>query len=123
MENKKIDDKYYFVSFFLRCGLALVFLYAAIAGFLNPLAWVGFVPNFIKALIPATTFLHIYGSFQVLLALWLLSNKKIYFAALLSALILFAIIIANIKDLEIVFRDIAIMFGALALAVLSYHRR
>ena len=117
------NDRLYFVSFFLRTGLALVFFYASIASFLNPDAWVGYIPQFVQQLIPPRIFLHIHSAGEVFLALWLLSNKKTFYAAILSALALFAIIIFNVGALEIVFRDVTIMFAALALAVLSYGKR
>lgn len=110
------------VSFLLRSGLAIVFLYAAISAFLNPLAWVGFIPNFVKNIIPALLFLKIHSAAEIILALWLLSNKKTFYAAVVSALAMLSIVIFNITALEIVFRDIAILFGALALAVLTYSK-
>ena len=106
-------------SFLLRVGLASVFLYAAVAAFLDPAAWIGFLPSWIRSVMPMGTVLFLFSSYEVLLALWLLSNKKVIYAAGLSALTLLAIIAQNILALDLVFRDVAILFAALALGVLS----
>ena len=123
MKNNKIDDKYYFVSFFLRVGLVVVFLYIGIAAFLNPEAWLGFIPGFIQNIIPGNIFLYAHSVFNIGLAIWFLSNKKIFYASTLASLVLFAIIIFNFSALDIILRDIAILFSAFALMVLSYERR
>ena len=122
MANKKLDqkNKRILVSFILRAGLATVFLYAAISSFLEPNAWAGFIPMFLINIIPAKIFLVIYGVCQGVLALWLLSNKKTFYASIVSIILMLAIIVSNITALYIVFRDIPIMLSAIALAVLSY---
>lgn len=108
------------VSFLLRIGLASVFLYAAVAAFIEPDAWIGYLPIFLRHMFPANLLLAGFSAYQILLSFWLLSGKKALYAALLSALTLVGIIIANIGALDIVFRDFAILFAALALAALSY---
>lgn len=108
------------VSFLLRAGLASVFLYAAVAAFIEPDAWIGYLPVFLRHMFPANLLLAGFSTYQILLSLWLLSGKKTFYVALLSALTLVGIIVANIGALDIVFRDFAILFAALALAALSY---
>ena len=112
-------DNKYLASFLLRAGLATVFLYAAISGILEPNAWIGFIPTWIRAIIPATIFLGVYNVYQIGLSLWLLSGKQSFYAAILAGLTLTAIVVLNLKALDLVFRDVAILFGAAALAVLS----
>ena len=109
----------YLISFFLRLGLASVFLYAAIASFLTPNNWIGFLPTWLKNIIPGIILLSIFSIYEIILSLWLLSGKKIYYASILSAITLFLIIITNITNLDILFRDIAIFFSAISLAILS----
>ncbi len=109
------------VSFLLRVGLATVFFYAAIASFLEPENWVGFFPLWMRAILPGTVLLPMFSVYEIALSLWLLSGKRAFEAALLAAATLFAITVTNIGALDIVFRDIAILFAALALAVL--HRK
>ena len=122
MAKKKLssEDKEILVSFILRSGLAIVFLYASISATLNPNAWIGFIPQFITKVIPANIFLWIYSSGEFILAAWLLSSKKTFYAAIASVILMLAIIMFNITALDIIFRDIAIMLSSIALAVLSY---
>ena len=124
MAKKEISskDRELLVSFILRAGLALVFLYASISALLEPSPWTGYVPGFVKQIIPVNIFLAIHSFAELILAFWLLSGKKIFYAALISALAMLSIIVFNLGSLDIVFRDMAIMLSALALAVLHYNK-
>lgn len=106
-------------AFFLRAGLATVFLYAAIAATLDPTSWVGFFPEFVKTFISPIVLLYFFSAYQVILSLWLLSGKKTRYAAWLAATTLLTIILPNIWYLDIIFRDVAILFSAIALALMS----
>ena len=108
-----------FISFLLRAGLAVVFLYAAVASFLDPNSWIGFLPQFLRNIVPANILLILFSIYEIILGLWLLSGKKIYPAAILAIITMASIVIFNMGALDIVFRDVAILFAALALAVLS----
>ena len=103
----------------LRVGLSVAFGYAAIGGFLQPDIWIGYLPAFIGALPYAQTILHVFSVVEILLVLWLLSGKFSRYAAIFAALMLTGIVGANISDLTIVFRDLALIFAAVALALLS----
>ena len=107
------------ISFLLRSGLAIVFLYAGISSFLNPTSWIGFVPNFIELIIPKEIFLIIFSAYEILLGTGLLFDYKTFTLAILSSVTLFLILFVNIMNLEILFRDIAILFMALALIALE----
>ncbi len=124
MNNNDINksNRDVLVSFFLRSGLAVVFFFAAISAFLNPQAWIGYIPAFVQSIISPELFLHIHSVFNILLSLWLLSNKQTFYASILASLALFIIIAFNYTALDIVFRDIAILFGAIALAILSFNK-
>ena len=115
-------DKQYLSNLLLRIGLAFVFLYAGMGAFINPNSWVGFIPN-IGNFITKAILLQIHSIINVLLALWLLSNKKIFYASIISSIFLFAIIIFNLNSFEIVFRDVAILLMAIALSVLSWEKK
>ena len=116
--------KYYKLALFLlRVGIASVFLYAAIAAYLEPHNWVGYLPQFLRNIFPSNTLLMLFGAYQVILSLWLLWGKKTFWAAILSILTFIAIITGNIGSLDIVFRDIAILFAVLSLAVLTYESK
>jgi uncharacterized membrane protein YphA (DoxX/SURF4 family) len=105
------------VLLLLRMSIASVFLYAAVAATLQPYNWIGYIPQQAKALLPTQTLLGGFSLFQLVLCLWLLSGWKTLYAASLAALTLLGIIAANFSQVDILFRDFAIFFAAVALAV------
>lgn len=105
----------------LRIGVAGVFLYASIFSLLYPQNWIGYLPTFIHGIIPDTQLLMVFSIYELGLAAWILSSKKTFWAASLACLTLMGIIIANSSDLDILFRDIAIIFAAASLAVRTYN--
>ena len=107
------------VNLLLRIGLAGVFLYAAVSGTLYPDNWIGYLPEFLKHIIPAKTLLNLFDIYEIILSLWLLSGWKTFYSAVLSALTLFGIIVTSLGVLDITFRDFGLFFAALALAVNS----
>ena len=121
MTTKKIDPRK-LASFILRAGLALTFLYASIASFLDPNSWIGFFPPFLRNMLPASVLLTGFSLFELILSLWLLCGKYAKYAGVASALTLFCIMAFNITELDILFRDIAVFFSAVALVVLELQR-
>lgn len=107
------------VSFLLRIGLASVFGYAAVASFLDPSSWVGYFPNFLRDLIPENTLLTLFSISELILAVWLLWGRYLFFAGAVSASMMLGIILANTFLLDVVFRDIAIFFSSIALSYLD----
>jgi len=101
----------------LRIGIAIVFFYAAIASFIMPLNWIGYFPTFIRGHIPDSMLLNLFSIFELTLGVWILSGWKTFYAGLASAATLLGIIVFNYFLFDIVFRDIAILFASLALAV------
>ena len=116
-------DNKYLISFFLRLGIAVVFFYAAVASFLNPNNWIGFLPQWMINIFPAELLLFAFSFYELILGTWLISGKKIFYAAILSSLTLFLIIISNMNELDILFRDISILFSAVALIMLTYREK
>ncbi len=102
----------------LRLGLGLTFIYAATQGLLDPQAWVGFVPHWVGALMPISSFLTIHSIFELLLGiailvgLWLPASSLIAFADILAILVFY-----GVDDLT--FRDFGLMLSALALFLLT----
>jgi len=109
----------YWACLFIRHGIGFTFLYAAISSFLNPNAWVGFIPVFVSNIIDGFLLLKIFSVYEIFLALWLFSNKKIYSASMVSAFTIFVLMLHNLGALDIIFRDVAILFSAIALAILT----
>jgi uncharacterized membrane protein YphA (DoxX/SURF4 family) len=102
-------------SALLRAGLATIFLYAAISSLKNPQDWIGYIPAFVRERVQGNTLLHVFSAYELLLALWLLSGKYIKLAALAAACTLAGIVLFNFSLFAITFRDIALIFAALAL--------
>ena len=108
---------------FLRIGLAFTLIYAGIMIFVNPESWIGYIPEFIRTL-SGDGYVSLYGhaGLDLLLGVWLLSGWKTFWPALLTALNMFMITIFNIGALEIVFRDVGLLFAAIALIFLTKKR-
>ena len=111
-----------YVSLLLRIGIAFAFIYVALSAYFTPSSWIGSIPDFV-AFVSKDLILKVHITINLILGLWLLSNKKTFYAAIISSLALFSIIILNLGALDIVFRDISILFADIALAVLSWENR
>lgn len=112
-------DKEGLVSLFLRLGLAFTFIYVGFAALVNPANWVGFIPEFVDNIIARNSFLVIHSVFDIALGLWILTGWKNFYSSVVASVLLFGIIVFNLGALDIVFRDIGLLFAALALAALS----
>ena len=103
----------------LRIGVAFAFLYPPINAVLDPNAWIGYFPSFMRGIVPDEILLHAFGIVEVVVALWILSGKKIFIPSVLAALMLFGIVFFNYSEMQVVFRDISIAAMAVALALMS----
>ncbi len=103
------------VSWLLRIGLAFVFLYAATASLQHPLVWAVYMPAFLTKAIASTTLIKIVAVYELALVVWLLSGKYVRYCALLCALTLAGIVLTNPSQLITTFRDVGLVFMALAL--------
>lgn len=106
-------------SLFLRIGLAFVFSYVAISALIIPEAWIGFYPQFIRSLVPDQLLLYGHSFGEIALALWLLSGKKTFYAAVFAGLWMLGIVLGTLDIFLVTFRDVAILFSAAALASLT----
>ncbi|MBI5003924.1 hypothetical protein HZC00_02430 [Candidatus Kaiserbacteria bacterium] len=108
----------------LRAGVAFAFLYPPISAFVDPNAWIGYFPKFLLGFVPDPVLLHGFGSIEVIIALWILSGKRIFIPACIAMLMLVAITVFNLTSFQVVFRDLSIAAMALALAILHMpHKR
>ncbi len=107
----------------LRLGLAFVFVYAAYSSFLNPESWIGFFPNFIRAIVPENILLTGFSLVEIVLGVWLVSGFKTFYAAAVASLLLLGIVIFNLAIMDLIFRDIGLFFASLALLVGSYNNK
>lgn len=101
----------------LRIGTALAFLFPPLDAFLNPFSWVGYIPNFLRELAPEMLILHTFGILEILLAVWILSGRKIFWPSLAATAFLVLIVLFNSNDFEVLFRDLSIAAMTLALAI------
>jgi len=119
MRIKKLLTNKHLAMWLLRLGLSTVFLYAAISSFVNPEDWVGYLPNVLTEHFSATLLLKFFSAYELGLVVWLLSGVYLRYAGLLCALTLAGIVTSNFHLFAITFRDIALIFSALALSSLD----
>ncbi len=103
----------------LQIGLVAVFLYAGISQLQKPNDWTTYFPNFLSSSISLLTLVKIVAIYELLLAVWLLSGKYLKLAGLLCTLTFSGIVVFNLHQLIITFRDIGLLFMSLALILLS----
>lgn len=106
-------------SLFLRIGLAFVFSYAAISALIIPEAWIGYYPDFIRGIVPDKILLAFHSIAEIVLAIWLLIGKKVFYASVLSAFWMLGIVLGTLDIFLVTFRDVAIILSAIALAILN----
>lgn len=106
----------------LRASVAFAFLYPPINALSNPESWIAYFPPFIGGYVPNEVLLHAFGALEIVIALWILSGKKIFWPALVAAVMLVAIVIFNYFNFEVLFRDLSIAGAAIALALLHLPR-
>lgn len=106
------------VDILLRLGVAFALLYPALNAVFDPYAWVGYFPTFMRGFVPDLVLLHLFGIVEVVLALWILSGRRVFYPALVTVALLVLIILLNLGDFQIVFRDLSIALMALSLVAL-----
>ncbi len=113
MQSKKV------VSLILRVSLAFAFIYPAVNAFFDPSSWIGYFPPFMMGFLPEQVLLHSFGALELLLALWVLSGWKVQVPASIMALMLLGIVMFNIPQFQVTFRDLSILGIALALVFMA----
>jgi uncharacterized membrane protein YphA (DoxX/SURF4 family) len=105
--------------FLVRLGVAFSFLYPPIAAYFDPYSWTGYFPSFIKGFVPDELLLHGFGILEILIGLWILSGIRIFIPSVLAGLLLLLIVLLNLPQLDVLFRDLSIALAAIALAIMS----
>jgi len=113
------NNNLFWVSLFLRMGLAFTFIYAGISAFLSPDNWIGFLPLWLEVFLSLNVFLYIHNVFVIFLGVWLLTNKKTYYSGIVSASFFLMLLVFNISSMDLIFRDVGLLFSALALIFLN----
>ncbi len=102
----------------LRVGVAFAFLYPPFAAIADPVSWISYFPDFVRAIpIDSLLLLHGFGAIEVLLALWVLSGWKIRIPATIMTVMLLGIVVFNWASIDVLFRDISLVTMTLALAL------
>lgn len=109
-------------NLFLRVGVAFAFLYPPFDALSNPDSWIGYFPKFLHSTFSDAVLLHGFGILEVIIALWILSGKKIFWPSLAAGLMLVAIVFYNLNNFDVLFRDLAIATMAFALALSAYEK-
>lgn len=106
----------------LRIALAFSFIYPAISAWFNPFAWIGYFPPFLLDMVGQydMLLLHAFGISEIAIGLWLIFGKRIWWPSVLALVYLIGIVVFNLNQMDVIFRDITI--AAIALA-LMYPRR
>ncbi len=113
MSNNKL------AVWFLRVGLAFVFAYASYEICVNPTNFLKYTPSFIFNFVPENVFLYTFGVAEIALAAWLLTGWKPEYSSIVSVMLMVGIIVFNPEHFQILFRNVAIGFGGLALLSLE----
>ena len=116
------NNKEWYANLALRAGLAFAFLYPPINALSNPESWIGYFPRFMRGYMPDMVLLHVFGAVEVVIALWILSGKRIFLPSMAATFMLLAIVVFDANNFEILFRDLAIAGAALSLAIAAYPR-
>ena len=106
----------------LRIGLGLTLLYAAVRALADPMTWIGFVPSWVAAVLPAATLLAIHAVAELLVGGALIVGRWVRAASFIAFLDFAAILIAYGID-EVTFRDFGLLFAALALFFIVTEQR
>ncbi len=111
------------VSWILRISLAFAFVFPPINAIFDPDSWIGYFPSFLNGYVDPTLMLHGFGVLEIVLALWVLSGWKIQIPAAVMSLMLLAIVMFNLAQFQVLFRDLSIMGMSLALMFMQTARR
>jgi len=106
-------------NFILRAGVAFAFLYPPINAWTNPTDWIGYFPVFLRGIVDDNILLHGFGVIEILIALWILWGRNIFWPAAAATLMLVGIVVFNMSNFIVIFRDLSIAAAALSLALMN----
>src|SRR3989344_6625007 len=110
-------------SLLLRIGVAFAFIYPAFAAFSDPYSWVGYFPRFLLDMVGNDlALLYALGALQIVLAIWILFGKKIFYPSIIATAMLLMIVVFNWPQMDVLFRDLSLAFMSGALAVMHWEK-
>lgn len=104
----------------LRAGLAFAFLYPPINALGDPFSWIGYFPAFTRGIVDDALLLHAFGVVEVVIALWILWGRYVFYPALAALMMLVGIVAFNTSEFQVTFRDLSIAAIALYLCIKHY---
>ncbi len=108
------------IELLLRIGVSFSFFYPPISAFYDPYAWVGYIPSFLSVIpLESLTLLKLFGLFEVGIAIWILFGRRIFIPSIAAALFLFLVVVFNLNQMDVLFRDVPILLMALCLMLIS----
>ena len=114
-----LDKHKHYGTFVARIGIAAVFLWFGIDKFVHTINWIGWVPEWMQALIPMsmTNFMYVQGIIEAVIGLLLLIGYNVRFAGLLAVLTLAGVEIAMVGtgQTEMMLRDAGLLAASLSL--------
>lgn len=112
-----MDSSNKYALLLLKIGIAFAFIYPALSAFIDPSAWIGYVPVWIDSFIPREIFLLIFSPIEIVVALGVLFFDR-PLPSIIAGVMLVSIVVFNYNELSTVFRDLSIALTAFALAFL-----
>ena len=113
------DKNQRYATLFIRLGIAVVFLWFGFDKFIQPVNWIGWVPNWMQTLIPIsmTAFMYVQGAIETLVGVLLLFGYQVRFAAFLAAITLLGVELAMVGtgQTEMMLRDAGLLAASLSL--------
>lgn len=106
----------------LRVGLGLTLLYAGVGGLVNSQSWVGFIPDWVGAIVSREVFLLLHSIVQIILAIGIIGGIQLKILSLVAFFDVISILVFYGID-EITFRDFGLAMMALALFLENKERR
>lgn len=106
----------------LRLALAFSFLFPAVHALIDPYAWVGYIPGALLTLLPfgEEVVLHAWGALELALGVLVLFLRRVFVVAGVMGAALLAVVLVNLGQFTILFRDLSI--AGIACALMWMHR-
>lgn len=106
------------VNVLLRASVALAFIYVAISAHLRPEAWLGYFPSMVlDSGLSENVILWGFSIMHIVIGVWIMIGKRIFIPSIIATIYLTGVVVTNLSQLDVVFRDISIALVALALAM------
>lgn len=106
----------------LRLSLGFAFLYPAINAWFDPDSWLSYFPKFMRGIVSDHLLLSSFGLLEIVIALWIISNRRIFIPSIVATILLISITFFHLNDFQVLFRDVSLAGMALSLAILAFQK-